>query len=630
MRTLRVLAVLTLAALGAVFALGQTVDPVTWSLAPATAAPGGKVLLKLTAKMGEGWHLYSPTTPKGGPIPTTIALADNPIIESYKLFQPKPERKLDPAFGIDTETFGGEVVFVFEALVKKDAAVGPAELTANVRYQACNERECRPPKKKTAVAKLDVVVGAPAAGAVPAELVEVPLVAKAAAPVPDAPVKVAVAKEEDLLPFLLTALGFGLASIFTPCVFPMIPITMSYFLKSDSGSRSDSLIQAGIFCVGIIVLFCLLGFAATAIAGPFGVVQLSSSVWVNTFISILFFVFGLSLLGAFEITLPSGLLTKMDSASRQGGTMGTLLMGLTFSLTSFACVGPFVGTLLAGSIQAKGARPMLGMMFFAIGLAAPFFLLAVFPGYLKKLPRSGGWLARVKVVMGFIIVAAMFKYLSNIDLVMHWNLLTRERFLAAWFVLIALAGLYLLGFLRLEGVKADDHLGVGRLLTATAFLIFAFSLLPGMFGARLGELDAYVPPAAEGNVRSANEGGLVWMTNQYEEALAKAKAENKLVFVNFTGVTCTNCHWMRQNLFPKPEITALLKDFVMVELFTDGTGAIDEKNQKLEESMFQTVSLPFYAILTPEGKVVATFAGSTRKAEDFVAFLKASPSSNKT
>jgi len=625
---LRVLSVLLLAVCGV---SAQVVDPVTWSMAPAKAAPGGKVLLKLTAKLGEGWHLYSPTTPKGGPIPTSITLSDSPVIESFKLFQPKPERKADPTFGIDTETFAGNVVFVFEAVIKKDAAIGPVELTAPVRYQACNERECRPPKKKSATATLDIVAGAAAAEPMPADLTEVPL-AKAsvpAAPASEASAKQVVAQEQDLLPFLLTALGFGLASIFTPCVFPMIPITMSYFLKRDSNSRSDGLIQAGIFCIGIIVLFCLLGFVATAIAGPFGVVQLSSSVWVNIFISTLFFVFGLSLLGAFEITLPSGLLTKMDSASRQGGTLGTLLMGLTFSLTSFACVGPFVGTLLAGSIQAKGSRPLLGMMFFAIGLALPFFLLAVFPGYLKKLPRSGGWLARVKVVMGFIILAAMFKYLSNIDLVMHWGFLTRERFLAAWFVLIALAGLYLLGFLRLEGIKADDHLGVGRLLTASAFLIFAFSLLPGMFGARLGEIDAYVPPATESAVRSANEGGAVWMTNQYEEALAKAKAENKLVFVNFTGVTCTNCHWMRQNMFPKPEIQAIVKDFVMVELFVDGTGPIDEKYQNLEQTKFQTVSLPFYAILTPDEKVVATFAGSTKKTEEFVAFLKTSPP-NKT
>ncbi|HEY3742854.1 MAG TPA: cytochrome c biogenesis protein CcdA [Bryobacteraceae bacterium] len=612
----------------AVGASAQITDPVSWSMAPATAAPGGKVQLKLTAKLGEGWHLYSPTTPKGGPIPTTITLDQNPAIESYKLYQPKPDRKFDAAFGIDTETFEGDVVFVFEALVKKDAALGPAELTAHLRYQACNAKECRPPKKKTAVATLTLAAGAPTGDAVPASLIEVPPAAAPSAPATSAavaPVKAASAQEEDLLPFLLTALGFGLASIFTPCVFPMIPITMSYFLKRESGSRSDSLIQAGIFCVGIIVLFCLLGFAATAIAGPFGVVQLSASVWVNLFISALFFVFGLSLLGAFEITLPSGLLTKMDSASRQGGTLGTLLMGLTFSLTSFACVGPFVGTLLAGSIQQKGARPLLGMMFFAIGLALPFFLLALFPGYLKKLPRSGGWLARVKVVMGFIILAAMFKYLSNIDLVMHWGLLTRDRFLAAWFVLIALAGLYLLGFLRLEGIKSDDHLGVGRLLTASAFLIFAFSLLPGMFGGRLGELDAYVPPAADNGLRSSNDGGLVWMTNQYDEALAKAKAENKLVFINFTGVTCTNCHWMRQNLFPKPEIATLLKDFVVLELYTDGTGAIDEKNQKLEESKFQTISLPYYAIVTPDQRVVATFAGLTKNPQEFVAFLKSSP-----
>jgi thiol:disulfide interchange protein DsbD len=198
-------------------------------------------------------------------------------------------------------------------------------------------------------------------------------------------------------------------------------------------------------------------------------------------------------------------------------------------------------------------------------------------------------------------------------------------------VLIALAGLYLLGFLRLEGIKPDDHLGVGRLLTACAFLIFAFSLLPGMFGARLGELDAYVPPAADPTgLRSSIDGGQIWMTNQYEEALAKAKAENKLVFVNFTGVTCTNCHWMRQNLFPQPEIKALLKDYVLVELFTDGTDAVNERNQKLEESKFQTVSLPYYAILTPDEKVVATFAGLTKKAGEFAAFLKSGAAAAKS
>src|SRR5262249_27473742 len=241
--------------------------------------------------------------------------------------------------------------------------------------------------------------------------------------------------------------------------------------------------QALVFSLGIIVLFCALGLGVAAAVGPFGVVQLGSNPWVNGFIALVFGAFALSLLGAFEITLPSGMLTRLDQASRRGGYFGTLLMGLTFSLTSFACVGPFVGSILAASVQSKGSQPVFGMMSFATGLASPFFFLAAFPSYLKKLPRSGGWLARVKVVMGFVLLALMLKYFSNIDQVLQTNFLTRERFLAAWFVLFALPGLYLLGLLRLEGVEPGESLGIGRLLVASVFLIFAFTLLPGIYGA---------------------------------------------------------------------------------------------------------------------------------------------------
>ena len=289
------------------------------------------------------------------------------------------------------------------------------------------------------------------------------------------------------------AFGFGLASIFTPCVFPMIPITMSYFLNRQSGGRRESIVQALVFCLGIIVLFSGLGLATTAILGPFGIVTLGSNPWVNAFISALFIAFGLSLLGAFEITIPSVILTRLNQSADQGGFIGSLLMGLTFSLASFACVGPFVGTLLAASVSGGKTRPLIGMVTFATGLALPFFLLAVFPSYLKRMPRSGGWMARVKVVMGFIILAASLKYLSSLDQVLQLGFLTRERFLAAWIVLFAMAGLYLLGFLRLEGIKPDETMGLGRLLSGIALLIFAISLLPGMFGGKLGDLDAYVP-----------------------------------------------------------------------------------------------------------------------------------------
>jgi thiol:disulfide interchange protein DsbD len=400
----------------------------------------------------------------------------------------------------------------------------------------------------------------------------------------------------------------------------MIPITVSFFLNGRGG-----LMQAFIFSLGIIVLFCGLGLGVTALVGPFGVNQLASNPWVNAFITLVFGVFALSLLGAFEITLPSGLLTKLDSASRRGGYLGTLLMGLTFSLTSFACVGPFVGSVLAASVQSKGAEPVLGMASFAGGLALPFFFLAAFPSYLKKLPKSGGWLARVKVVMGFVLLAAMLKYASNIDQVLQTNWLTRERFLAAWFVLFAMAGLYLLDLLRLEGVEPGETLGIGRMLAASVFLIFAFSLLPGMFGAPLGDLDAYVPVATGGSgLLGSSAAGPQWMKDQYSEALDRAKQENKLVLVDFTGYACTNCHWMKANMFPRPEIADAVKDMILVELYTDA-GKDAEEFQKLEQEKVNSNAEPYYAILDSSGNVVAQFGGGTTDAAKFLAFLRTRP-----
>jgi thiol:disulfide interchange protein DsbD len=431
-------------------------------------------------------------------------------------------------------------------------------------------------------------------------------------------------KHQGLAAFLLIAFGFGLAAIFTPCVFPMIPITVSFFLNKQSGSRGESLSQAIVFCLGIIILFSTLGLVATAILGPFGAQQLSSSPWVNGFIALVFFAFALSLLGAFEITIPSSILTRLDRGSERGGVVGTLVMGLTFSLTAFACVGPFVGTLLAGSLTGGGMRPLFGMVTFAAGLAAPFFLLALFPSYLKRLPRSGGWMARVKIVLGFLVLAMMLKYVANIDAVLQWNAITRERFLAAWVVLFALPGLYLLGFLRLEGIKPDEPVGIWRLILGSTFLVFAVSLVPGMFGASLGELDAYVPVAASASGpsgASARGEQLAWRKNEYREALEAARAGNKFVFVSFTGYACTNCHWMKSNMFPRSEIAAALKDYVLVELYTDGTDAASEANQQLLERKFSSVAIPFYAILDPNENVIASFAGLTRDASEFASFL---------
>ena len=314
---------------------------------------------------------------------------------------------------------------------------------------------------------------------------------------PPLPATQARGEVQGLGAFLVIAFGFGLAAIFTPCVFPMIPITVSFFLNRQAGTRRRACFRRWSSVWESSCCSPRWAWSTTAILGPFGVVQLGSNPWVNGFIALVFLAFGLSLLGAFEITIPSGVLTRMDRASQRGGILGTLLMGLTFSLTAFACVGPFVGTLLAGSVSGGGLRPLAGMVAFASGLALPFFLLALFPSYLGRLPKSGGWMARVKVVLGFVILAAMLKYLSNVDAVLQWNVLTRERFLAAWVVLFALRrplpAWACCGWRASGGREARDWRGCSR---AARFWSFALSLLPGMFGGRLGELDAYVPLAA--------------------------------------------------------------------------------------------------------------------------------------
>ena len=603
----------------------QKLDPIQWTLTSdvAKAPAGSSVPLHLKATFQEGWHLYSLTTPKGGPIPTTAELAENPAVKSAQLYQPPPNRQFDKNFNLDTETFEKQVDLPLTANLAPDAK-GSVELTANVRYQACNDRQCLPPRKKTAAFTLmvDPAAAAPAAYVVPAGYTEIKPGAAAVKVVSAAAETPAPASTGSLPTFLITAFGLGLAAIFTPCVFPMIPITVSFFLNQRGG-----ILQAVVFSLGIVVLFCALGLGVTAAVGPFGVNQLGANPWVNGFITLVFGAFALSLLGAFEITLPSSMLTKLDSASRRGGYLGTLLMGLTFALTSFACIGPFMGSLLVASVQSKGLQPVLGMVAFAGGLASPFFFLAAFPGYLKKLPKSGGWLARVKVVMGFVLLAAMLKYASNIDQVLQLGWITRERFLAGWFVLFALAGLYLLGLLKLEGNEEGDHLGIGRLIVASFLLIFSFSLLPGMFGAPLGELDAYVPASSNGGILNNRASAQqVWMKNQYQQALSQARAENKLVLVTFTGYACTNCHWMKANMFPRPEIAEAAKNLVLVELYTDGTDKESEENQKLQDEKFSTVAIPYYAILDPDGKVVASFGkGMTKDTQEFLAFLTARP-----
>jgi thiol:disulfide interchange protein DsbD len=578
--------------------------------------PGDSVALQLTATIEQGWHLYSLTTPTGGPIPTTATLRAG-ALQKTVLYQPAPDRRFDQNFNLDTETFANQAALLVSGVVPLDAHAGALDVTADVRYQACSDRQCLPPKTKTVSIGISVDAAAPAQPGV-----QIPRgytqVASVETPAP----RISVTKPAGQYPvsaglFLLTAFGLGFAAVFTPCVFPMIPITVSFFLN-----RRGGIAQAATFAAGIVFLFCGLGLGVTALTGPFGVVRFGANPWVNGFIAAVFGLFGISLLGAFDIALPSGLLTRLDRVSRRDGYLGTLFMGLTFALTSFACVGPFVGSLLAASVQAPGSRTLLGMVSFSVGLSLPFFFLAAFPSYLKKLPKSGQWMMRVKVVMGFVLLAGMLKYLSNVDQVLQLGILSRERILAAWLVLFSLAGFYLLGLLRLGGVSSDERLGVARLVVASLLLTFACTLASGISGSGLGELEAWLPPPRSNAEPSRGAESLTWLKNQYQEALEKAHQQNKSVLVNFTGYACTNCHWMKANMFTEPEVAAEMRNFVLLDLYTDGSDAASVRNQAIQSTKYGTIAIPFYAIVDPDGNTVTTFPGLTRDATEWLTFLK--------
>ncbi len=615
-------------------------DPVSWSLRlePQAVRPGGETVALLTAKLADGWHLYAATNPTR-PVALRLSVDDAPQLAELRALEPEPDKQFDPLFDTESHWYEHEAVFRIEIQTAETAEPGPVPITVRVRYSACDDRQCLPPTKREATATLTLSEVAPAVAppqtppgyqAIELTAARPPAVQAAAATTPSSSTAVENPANQGLFRFALVAFGFGLLAIFTPCVFPMIPVMMSYFVSTQSGEKRASLVQALTFVIGVMALFTGLGAAVSVLLGPFGMQQLGGNVWVNGLIAAVFFVFGASLLGAFEITVPSGLLTMLNSKAGTGGVLPTLLMGLVFALASFACTGPFVGALLAGSVSGGSmAWPIFGMLMFSAGLASPFFVLALFPSYLDKLPRAGGWMSRVKVAMSFLILAAGVKYLANVDQAFGWELLTRERFLALWAVLFTLGGLYLLGLLRLDD-ESPEKVSLTRLGFGTAYLVFALSLLPGMLGGRLGELDAYVPEA--GATSFAGGGGSAakkaWLKDDYEGALAKARATGKPALLSFTGYYCTNCKWMKTNMFTRPEIAAEIERLIPVELYTDDADeAISDKHQALLAEKFNTAAIPFYAIVDGEGNTIATFAGSTRDAEGFRNFLQSRPSS---
>jgi thiol:disulfide interchange protein DsbD len=409
----------------------------------------------------------------------------------------------------------------------------------------------------------------------------------------------------------------------------MIPITVSYFTNHAGGSRKSAIATAIIFAVGIVLTFTALGMLLAVIFGAGGVNQLAANPWVNLLITAIFLGFAFSLFGTYFIQVPPGLMNKLDSLTRSkegSHVVGALLMGFTFTLTSFTCTAPFVGTLLVMTSQGNWRWPLAGMLAFSTVFAIPFFILALAPQMMSRLPRAGGWMVSVKVVMGFLEIAAAMKFLSNADLVWHWGIFTRQVVLAVWVGIGVLTVLYVLGYFRMEHDSPVESVGAARLMVAIVFLTGTIWLLPGLFGRQLGELESFLPPELAASSTPASpenmHGGADWILNDYDGAIRQAKQENKLVFVDFTGYTCTNCRWMEANMFPRPEVSTEMSKFVRVRLYTDGAGEIFERQQKMQQDKFGTVALPYYAILRADGSQVSVFPGLTRNSSEFLVFLQ--------
>jgi thiol:disulfide interchange protein len=568
----------------------KSTNHVTWSVSQASSS--GKTVLDLHAKIDTGWHLYSIVPVKGeGPVPTTITVA-SPLKLNGAVSESKPITKLDPNFNLVVNFFADSADFHIPV-----AGSGLAKGNISVRYQLCNDSTCIPPA--TTIVSTTGATQAPAASAAPP-----------AGTSDEYQDSVNAAKKSGIVSFIVLSFLAGLLSLLTPCVFPMIPITVSFFAKRKTSDKPGAgLAQAVAYCAGIVGSFAVFGLLVSALFGASGIQKFATNPWVNVALAALFIVLALSLLGVYTISLPSALVNRFSGSQGKSGLLAPALMGLTFTLTSFTCTVPFVGTILAGASQGDYIYPLIGMLAYGSAFSLPFFLLALFPQYLARLPKSGSWLETVKAFMGFIEVAAALKFLSNADLVLRTGILTRPIFLGTWAVIAVAAGLFLLGAVPLPTIERPKKLGPWRGAFGIASLGLAIWFAFSLGGKSLGELEAFMPPTASG-----------WIQD-YMKALKVAQQTNKPILINFTGVTCTNCRWMEKNMFPQPPVKSELNKYVTVELYTDRETAGDKANQALQQKLTGVVTLPEYVRLTPEGQKLNIFEGSTRDVQKFTDWL---------
>jgi thiol:disulfide interchange protein len=611
----------------------QIYDPVTWDFSYEKKGDKQYELI-FTAAIAKNSHIYSMDIPAGGPIPTSFRFDTLPGYRlngnTYEVT--KPVEVFDDAFGFKIKTFSNSAEF----RQKVTAVESSFTIKGTVNYMACNNATCSPPKDVDFAIRIDDNTGNK-------------VIKNNSKPgFYSTPVK----SNRGLLKFFLISLLAGFAGVLTPCVFPMIPMTVAFF-SQGSEEKGKTVFKALIYGISIVLIYASLGIIVSLTSAGAGFANTLSTHWIpNTIFFVLFIVFAISFFGAFEILLPNSWVTRADSKVDKGGILAAFFMGLTTVIVSFSCTGPIIGALLVEAANGDVLRPTFGMLGFGIAFALPFTVFALFPSILSRIPKSGSWLNSVKVVLGFIMLAFSMKFLMTIDSVYSLGMLSRTLFISIWIVLSTLLGLYLLGKIKFSHDSELPFIGVFRLFLVIAVFTFVVYLIPGLFGAPLNGLSSFLPSpetsdfnltkmtmenkTVSGPVEQLTVSSLICSEPRhndifhmplglkgyfdYKQGLTCAKEQKKPVLIDFKGHACANCKRMEAKVWSDPEILSRLRDnFVIIELYVDDRtqlaenewiiSSIDGKQKKtigkicedLEISKFRTNALPLYIIADYEG-----------------------------
>lgn len=650
----------------------QILEPVDWSTEVKKISDTEYDLI-INADIDPGWHLYAQKVPENGPIPTTITFEKN---DKYEMVGTTKESEgitsNDPVFQMVIKYFEDKAKFVQPIRILDNSLT---EVNGEVEFMVCDDQQCLPPT----YVDLNFPLSEGAGGLSAAEdtkskdadnqgdvfnSVDASLDKSTAQK--DVPTLKETKKEEtkrSLWGIFIVAFLFGFTAIFTPCVFPMIPMTVSFFTK-QSKNKAKGVRNAIIYGISIIIIYVLLGTLVTAIFGASALNEMATNIWFNLIFFLLLVIFAVSFLGAFELTLPSSWATKVDSQADRGGYIGIFFMALALAIVSFSCTGPIVGYILVEAATKGGIAPIIGMLGFSTSIALVFAVFAAFPGWLNSLPKSGGWLNTVKVVLGFLELALAFKFLSQADLVLQLHWLEREVFIAIWIAIFGALALYLFGKIQLPNDSPLTHISVGRLSLALLVSAFTIYMIPGLWGAPLNLISAFPPPieysespygvgyskmgGGTAQVQELPDGGHllaphdILAFNDYEKGMAYARKVGKPAMLDFTGWACVNCRKMEQNVWVKPKVLKILKnDIVLISLYVDDKRPLpdgEDKRSKLRPgkelrnigqkwSEFQTIrykanTQPFYVLIGHDEENLIEPVGYTPNVDEYHAWLE--------